>query len=857
LGLHARRLALQSASRTDASFASRLLEQGNAAEGFAYFVRAVRKDPHNSAIVPRLLSALVTRNFILPEGAPLELPAATRNVRYSLDGTRVWVVGADSAIRLVSTSDRRVMNEFKFDQPIRAVVFPEKNDRVFAVRFADASRRMFDSATGQPLTPPMREERLLNFTLLSPDGRRLATASDTRIFIYDATTGRRRTVIDYARNRFVSNWSFSPDGQRLITSALGGFIRQWSTADGAPLGEEISIPGVLAGQAPFVDYRPDGKAFVVCAQSAGGQLFETATGRKVGPVMPHELCQSAQFTADGERLFTFGLDGGVTTVRTWDAATGKSLLPPWPVVGTFDFSFSHDGNVLFTSNRQGVAHVWDTRKGKPLAEPTPAVGRLARTSGSPDGTTVVMAADTKLYFFRIGAGAARPLDLRRTPPFMKAPFLAGTSARLLWFGKDRASVLDVASGREVSGGFSYPRSFTGLSTGGSDVRADAGAMAVLTGEPTTLKPDSHWEGWSLDAGGASHAVVLEDAPVGSPPGSNWLCFSPRGDLVALTANTSAQTIRVWSLITGKPLAPPIAMDSRLALTNSRPAAFSPDGTRLAVGAVSGAARVWDVATGRGVFDLEPAAPSYIRFVSFSPDGERIATGSASGLVRLWDAKTGQLIREPIVLDASLGALEFSKDGRLLLTSTPDNTRLWDGRTAEPIGEPFAAGEVTRGAQFNDDGSRLATAHNTNGATIWDTATQQPITEPLAHPGVRVVSAELSPDGRFLRTETSDNHFYVWPVPPAAGNVPVPGWLADLATICIGQRLTDAGQLESATDALARIDDVRRTLASLPDDAPYVEWGRWFLANRATRSIAPGFTITPAEAETLAKSISGQ
>lgn len=32
----------------------------------------------------------------------------------------------------------------------------------------------------------------------------------------------------------------------------------------------------------------------------------------------------------------------------------------------------------------------------------------------------------------------------------------------------------------------------------------------------------------------------------------------------------------------------------------------------------------------------------------------------------------------------------------------------------------------------------------------------------------------------------------------------------------------------------------------------VEWGRWFLADRATRSIAAGFTITPAEAEKLAK-----
>jgi hypothetical protein len=33
--------------------------------------------------------------------------------------------------------------------------------------------------------------------------------------------------------------------------------------------------------------------------------------------------------------------------------------------------------------------------------------------------------------------------------------------------------------------------------------------------------------------------------------------------------------------------------------------------------------------------------------------------------------------------------------------------------------------------------------------------------------------------------------------------------------------------------------------------PLADRGRWFLADRATRSIAPGFTITPADADELA------
>ena len=41
-----------------------------------------------------------------------------------------------------------------------------------------------------------------------------------------------------------------------------------------------------------------------------------------------------------------------------------------------------------------------------------------------------------------------------------------------------------------------------------------------------------------------------------------------------------------------------------------------------------------------------------------------------------------------------------------------------------------------------------------------------------------------------------------------------------------------------------------------DNVPCVEWGRWFLADRATRPIAPGFKITAAEAEKLAKEMAG-
>jgi hypothetical protein len=129
----------------------------------------------------------------------------------------------------------------------------------------------------------------------------------------------------------------------------------------------------------------------------------------------------------------------------------------------------------------------------------------------------------------------------------------------------------------------------------------------------------------------------------------------------------------------------------------------------------------------------------------------------------------------------------------------------------------------------------------------------------------VVSPEFSPDGRFLRTEkatdvltkSGEAHVYLWSVPPrlSEGGA-IPEWLLQLGIVCATKVVNDVGQLVDATDVVARLDAIRHVLATLPADAPFAEWGRWILDQRANRPIAPGFTITRAEATALAAKYSG-
>lgn len=169
-----------------------------------------------------------------------------------------------------------------------------------------------------------------------------------------------------------------------------------------------------------------------------------------------------------------------------------------------------------------------------------------------------------------------------------------------------------------------------------------------------------------------------------------VAFAPDGRTLASAGADGA--VRFWDRFTGGPAASPRTIREKGKSPNV--VAYSPDGTRLAIGR-DGFVQIWDI-----VADKErarsPIHPGRVSEIVFAPDGRTLATtGSADSRVRIWDADTGQL-RRSFALDV-VGLypkpLAFSRDGKLLaMAGTP---RLPGGRTRVPDGDLIGIWKLDR------------------------------------------------------------------------------------------------------------------------------------------------------------------
>ena len=252
----------------------------------------------------------------------------------------------------------------------------------------------------------------------SPDGQTLASASSGKVDLWDTATGEHKlTLVDGGRSvayspdgrtlssgqtlwdtetwhrkltlagfsGYVDSVVYAPDGSTLAGGGSNG-IRIWDAETGQhKLTLDRPVPGIRS-----VAYSPDGTQ-LAAGSNLGIWLYDLRSRTEVGLLTGHtDVVLSIAYSLDGSILASGG-DWGDTTVRLWDAATGKykqTLSEINSIVHSI--VYSPDCSIMasgegWTSN---AIRLWDAKTGEhkhALLGHTSAVSSIAFSS---DGNTL-------------------------------------------------------------------------------------------------------------------------------------------------------------------------------------------------------------------------------------------------------------------------------------------------------------------------------------------------------------------------------------------------------------------------------------------------------------------------------------
>ena len=591
----------------------------------------------------------------------------------------------------------------------------------------------------------------------------------------------------------------------MISDKLHPKVHLWETTTGREMGgldlKDSRTEMIVSPDGRFALTQEPGEMRVMGYVSKPAVLWNLLNGRVINEFKKNVSRFNSAFMPDGSRVLSYNDH----RLELWDAATGRVL---WSVkgghTGSIDLvSIADNGSVALTASRDdGTVRVWEVASGRTVKViAVPRGFRLNRLS--PDGRKIIFAdgdgvninlSKTVKVFDTMTGHEIKELRRGNENNFENISFTPDGHGLLLMRLDGRVTLWNIAADREVQRFEGSGQTVTRVNfapqgnlaaiVGRKDVSiwdmvsakrvmvlkghgqdVSATAFSPVTGTLVTGSLDATLRFWDLKTGKEKLSVP------GHAGGVLSVAYSADGRYLVSAGNDAL--VKLWNGSTGALLKTFTGhlqgkgSDIHGAFTGVYDARFSPDGKTVASAGTDGAAKLWNVATGKEIKSLR-GHDGNVTSVAFSPDGRFLASGGRDGTVRLWDVKSGKALRtlDNPHSDRSVSFVGYSPDGKYIFARGQDEiVRLWSADDGREIKQFSGMRTLTRmigtmnSTSVSPDSRYLLTNDGPGAISrIWDISTGRELVRFISFTDGEWVA--ITPEGYFNASPRGAKHLNV-------------------------------------------------------------------------------------------------
>jgi WD40 repeat protein len=316
-----------------------------------------------------------------------------------------------------------------------------------------------------------------------------------------------------------------------------------------------------------------------------------------------------------------------------DAAESRQL---GDLRGVWQANFNHDATRLVVRTRRGEIGIWDTKRGTQIAG-DPSLQKPSNTYVmSPDTRKILVGLkDTGAQLFDASSGSAISpvLDLSLRADGNSQIVFSPDSGTIVFFGKEKASVLDLKSGKEIA---TIPVPFELEENSGSTALAvfvEGGTKCFIM-EPHGTVRTYETKGWAPVGKPMKHPAAEMAYQFGFDASSDgkWIVtFDDPGE------NGPKGQLQVWDALANKPLGSP------LSAVNGMSGRFLPGQNRVLVQSGRGDASVRDLPSMKVSYPIKQHDELDGPKVEVFPNGKWLLAWGPDKKLDLIDAATGKIL----------------------------------------------------------------------------------------------------------------------------------------------------------------------------------------------------------------------